>query len=66
MTILTSLHGHVAGPAGDFMTMPLDGSFSAHDLERLRTADTLLLGRTTCLGFKSQVLAVSGSGPQSA
>jgi len=33
--------------------MPLDESFSAYNLERLRHADTLLLGRTTFLGFRS-------------
>ena len=53
VTILTSLDGYVAGPGGDFMAMPLDHSFSAYNLERLRTADTLLLGRTTFLGFRS-------------
>ena len=53
VTILTSLDGYVAGPGGDFMAMPLDGSFSTYNLERLRTADTLLLGRTTFLGFRS-------------
>ena len=53
VTILTSLDGYVAGPGGNFMAMPLDESFSAYNLERLRTADTLLLGRTTFLGFRS-------------
>ena len=53
VTILISLDGYVAGPGGDFMAMPLDESFSAYNLQRLRTADTLLLGRTTFLGFRS-------------
>jgi dihydrofolate reductase len=53
VTILISLDGYVAGPGGDFMAMPLDASFSAYNLQRLRTADTLLLGRTTFLGFRS-------------
>jgi len=53
VTILISLDGYVAGPGGNFMAMPLDESFSAYNLERLRTADTLLLGRTTYLGFRS-------------
>ncbi len=53
VTVLISLDGYVAGPGGDFMAMPLDESFSAYNLERLRTADTLLLGRTTYLGFRS-------------
>ncbi|MBD8062919.1 dihydrofolate reductase family protein [Oceanitalea stevensii] len=53
VTILISLDGYAAGPGGDFMAMPLDESFSAYNLERLRAADTLLLGRTTFLGFRS-------------
>ena len=53
VTILTSLDGYVAGPGGDFMAMPLDESFSVYNLERLRHADTLLLGRTTYTGFRS-------------
>ena len=53
VSILTSLDGYVAGPGGDVMAMPLDASFSAYNLERLRTADTLVLGRTTFLGFRS-------------
>ncbi len=53
VSILISLDGYVAGPGGDFMAMPLDESFSAYNLQRLRTADTLLLGRTTFLGFRS-------------
>lgn len=53
VTILTSLDGYIAGPGGNFMVMPLDKSFSAYNLERLRTADTLLLGRSTFQGFRS-------------
>ena len=59
VTILISLDGYVAGPGGDIMAMPLDESFSAYNLERLRTADTLLLGRTTFLGFRSYWPAVA-------
>ncbi len=52
VTTLMSLDGYVCGPEGDFMVMPLDESFSAYNAERLRTADTLLLGATTYAGFK--------------
>jgi dihydrofolate reductase len=52
VTILTSLDGYAAGPGGDVMVLPLDDSFSAYNVERLRTADTLLLGRTTYEGFR--------------
>jgi dihydrofolate reductase len=53
VTILESLDGYACGPDGDFMVMPLDASFSAYNVERLRTADTLLLGRTTYEGFRA-------------
>lgn len=48
---LMSLDGYAAGPGGNVMVLPLDGSFSAYNVERLRSADTLLLGRTTFEGF---------------
>lgn len=48
---LISLDGHIAGPNGDLMTMPFDGSFSQHNVELLRDADTLLLGRRTYTEF---------------
>lgn len=51
VTTLMSLDGYVAGPGGDVMVLPLDESFSAYNVERLRTADTLLLGATTYRGF---------------
>lgn len=51
VTTLMSLDGYVAGPDGNFMVMPLDESFSAYNAERLRTADTLLLGASTYRGF---------------
>lgn len=53
VTILISLDGYVAGPGGNIMVMPLDESFSLYNLERLRTADTLLLGRSTFQSFQS-------------
>src|SRR5690606_27130758 len=49
---IISLDGYVDGPGGDVMAMPMDGLFDEHNLERLRAADTLLLGRTTYLGLK--------------
>jgi dihydrofolate reductase len=35
------------------MVMPMDEAFNAYNAERLRAADTLLLGRPTFEGFKS-------------
>lgn len=53
VSILMSLDGYAAGPGGNVMMLPLDESFSAYNLERLRSADTLLLGRTTFEAFRA-------------
>jgi dihydrofolate reductase len=50
---IMSLDGYFEGPGRDVMALPMDGFFDAHNLERQREADTLLLGATTYLGFKS-------------
>jgi dihydrofolate reductase len=34
------------------MVLPMDGAFDSYNAERLRAADTLLLGRTTYDGLK--------------
>jgi dihydrofolate reductase len=47
-----SLDGYYTGPGGNVMVMPMDHAFDLHNVERLRAADTLLLGRTTYVGFK--------------
>lgn len=49
---LVSLDGYSAGHGGDVMVLPLDPAFDEACAERLRAADTLLLGRTTYTGFK--------------
>ena len=51
VTMLTSLDGYVADADGGFEKMPIDESFSAYNVERLREAETLLLGATTYRGF---------------
>src|SRR3970282_660675 len=51
---IMSLDGYYAGPGKNFMDLfdyrqeayPMDESFDAYNAERLRAADTLLLGRT--------------------
>ena len=53
VTVITSLDGFVAGPGGDVMVMPFDEGFDVYNAERLRSADTLLLGRDTWAGFRS-------------
>lgn len=41
-----------SGPNDDAMAMPFDMTFSDYNLERLRAADTLLLGRRSFEGFR--------------
>jgi dihydrofolate reductase len=50
---IISLDGFYSGPGGDVMVMPFDVGFSDYNAERLRAADTLLLGRTSYEGFRS-------------
>jgi dihydrofolate reductase len=57
---MMSLDGYVAGPGDDLMALPLDPAFDAYNLERLRAADTLLLGRSTYDGFKGFWPSVAG------
>jgi dihydrofolate reductase len=56
---IMSLDGHVEGPGGNVMALPMDDFFDRHNLERLRAADTLLLGATTYLGLKGYWPAVA-------
>lgn len=58
---IMSLDGYYEGPGKNVMPLfdyrreayPADESFDAYNAERLRNADTLLLGRTSFNGFKS-------------
>jgi hypothetical protein len=47
---MMSLDGYSAGPGGNVMVLPLDEAFDAYCAERLRAADTLLLGRPPTTG----------------
>jgi dihydrofolate reductase len=57
---IVSLDGYFEGPGKNVMVLfdyrweayPTDESFDAYNAERLRAADTLLLGRTSYDGFK--------------
>jgi dihydrofolate reductase len=49
---IMSLDGYFEGPGKNVMALPMDGFFDEHNLERLRAADTLLLGATTYVGLK--------------
>jgi len=48
-----SLDGYYTGPGNNVMVLPMDGVFDAYNAERLRAADTLLLGRVSYDGFRS-------------
>jgi dihydrofolate reductase len=48
---IMSLDGYYTGPGGNIMVMPMDHAFDAYNAERLRSAGTLLTGRTTYEGF---------------
>ena len=50
---IVSLDGYYSGPGGDVMVMPFDGGFNEYNAERLRAADTVLLGRASFEGFAS-------------
>jgi dihydrofolate reductase len=50
---IVSLDGYHEGPGKDVMAMPFDEAFDEYNAERLRAADTLLLGRTSFEGIKS-------------
>jgi dihydrofolate reductase len=49
---LISVDGFYSGPGDDVMVMPFDRTFSEYNAERLREADTLLLGRRSFEGFR--------------
>ena len=54
-----SLDGYFEGPGRNVMALPMDGFFDEHNLERLRAADTPLLGATTYTGLKGYWPAVA-------
>jgi dihydrofolate reductase len=53
VSIAMSLDGYYTGPDDNVMVLELDPAFDAYNAERLRAADTLLLGRRSFEGFKS-------------
>ena len=42
---IVSLDGFYEGPGGDVMALNMDAAFDAYNLERIRAAGTVLLGR---------------------
>ena len=49
---IISVDGYYSGPNDDVMAMPFDTTFSDYNVERLRAADTLILGRRSFEGFR--------------
>jgi dihydrofolate reductase len=49
---IVSLNGFIAGPGGNPAVLPMDQAFDAYNLERLRSAGTLVLGRKTFEMFR--------------
>lgn len=47
ITNIMSLDGCYEGPGRNVMALPMDGAFDAYNLERMRAADTVLLGRNS-------------------
>ena len=50
---IVSLDGFYEGPGGNVMALNMDEAFDAYNLERIRAAGTVLLGRTSFEGFSS-------------
>ncbi|MCR8958573.1 dihydrofolate reductase family protein [Variovorax sp. S2] len=53
VSILSSLDGYCAGPGGALASLPMDAAFSAHNLDCMRLAGTLLFGATTFPMFEA-------------
>jgi len=49
---IISLDGYYEGPGRNVMALPFEEAFDEYNAERLRAADTLLLGRNSYEGFK--------------
>lgn len=58
---IVSVDGFYSGPNDDVMVMPFDAPFSDYNAERLRAADTLLLGRRSFDGFKAYWPSIADS-----
>jgi dihydrofolate reductase len=50
---IISADGYYEGPGKDVLALPFDDGFSEYNVQRLRAADTVLLGRTSFEGFRS-------------
>src|SRR4028119_161589 len=58
---IVSLDGSFEGPGGDVMALNMDAAFDAYNLERIRSAGTVLLGRRSFEGFSSYWPHIAGA-----
>jgi len=58
---IVSLDGFYEGPGGDVMALNMDAAFDAYNLERIRAAGTVLLGRRSFEIFSSYWPTVAGA-----
>ncbi|WP_377639573.1 dihydrofolate reductase family protein [Oryzobacter terrae] len=63
---IVSLDGSFDGPVNGVLDLPMDPAFDAHNLERFRAADTVLLGARSYEGFSSYWPAIQHHPPVSA
>ena len=63
---IMSLDGYYDGPGGNVMVLPMDDAFDTYNLERIRHAGTVLLGRTSYEGFSSYWPHIADHPPQPA
>jgi dihydrofolate reductase len=61
---IVSLDGFFSGPGDNVMALPFDAGFSDYNAERLRAADTLLLGRKSFEFFRAYWPAVAEDASQ--
>ncbi len=60
---IVSLDGSFEGPGGNVMALNMDAAFDAYNLERIRTAGTVLLGRRSFEGFSSYWPQIADASP---
>lgn len=63
---IVSVDGSYEGPGGDVMALNMDAAFDAYNLERIRAAGTVLLGRRSFEGFSSYWPGIAAAPPDPA
>lgn len=63
---IMSLDGYYEGPGRNVMALNMDEAFDAYNLERIRSAGTVLLGRSSYDGFSSYWPGIADAPPDPA